>query len=1172
MSWNLGGWTVGNSIFREAVITGLKCDIVVVQETHLKHDNIISVPGYLCDKTFFNNRKVTHNRAKKGYGGVAILFHNDFLKDFDIELIDKTIDGLIVVKVTKKESSYKFMLAGCYLPPEQSVWGRDAEGFYAHILHLIYQYSDVDAFYVCGDLNSRIGKKIDYIENIDNISGRNVIDFVQNSHGAALHDFLVDARFCIVNGRVTPEYNNFTFIHPRGRSVVDFFLTSIDGIASCKHFEVLPPGVALERYYRSDVRAPESVSDHSVLKLTIALVLNDNDEHMVEDFETCQWKSPIPKDDIFFKRFKMETLPENFLNSPETNAALLQMIADVERVRVDQESIDLIYKRFCNIYHSELQTYFKSTDIYPSAKKRYFRNSKPYWNDQLRNMWADVRKTEVEFTRARGPNVSHARQKFKEAQNKFDKLYRREKRKYQRTQFNDLENAISNDPKAFWKILKSLGPQKKLSIPMEVYDEQNNVNTDINYVTNKWKSEFQKLFSCSTGETVSQFDDAFYRECCDSLNEMESNGPSLPGLNHEITEQEVRKAIGNCKARKAVGIDNLPNEIFKNEISIEVFTLLFKKIFECKVFPSIWAKSVLKPIPKSSTIDPRVPLEYRGISLLSTVYKLYSSILNSRLTNCAELHGLLAEEQNGFRKARSCEDHCFALSSVVRNQKALNRSTFVGLIDLKKAFDCVDRKLLLFKLLKAGINGNLFQNIKNIYSNCETAINVNGYISDFFPCNSGVRQGDCLSSTLFLFFINDLIEDIRNQTNGIKNEFFELHCLMYADDLALIAENEEDLQNMLNVLSNWCRKWRMSVNTSKSAVIHFRNSRTARTQFQFEYNSQAIKVVDKYKYLGMVFNEFLDYKISSKVLADSGGRALGALYSKFKHNNGLGFDTFTKLYECGVAPILDYGSAIWGFGEHESINSVHNRAIRMFLGVHRFAPISAIIGDMGWVPSKIRRYVNMFRFWNRLTMMNDNRLTKKIFQWDKSFSHTNWSFEISQLFNSVSLNNVFDSENYVDIEEVRNKLLEHHKTQWCIRAQSFPKLRTYTRYKNEFCTEPFVKLIHNRNYRSILAQFRSGILPLAVETGRFNNIPVEYRLCRYCNENEIEDEIHFLLNCSAYNEFRFNMTNKAANINTNFWNLPINIKIKLLMSSSVIRETTTFLYNAYQKRKQLTFQ
>ena len=399
-----------------------------------------------------------------------------------------------------------------------------------------------------------------------------------------------------------------------------------------------------------------------------------------------------------------------------------------------------------------------------------------------------------------------------------------------------------------------------------------------------------------------------------------------------------------------------------------------------------------------------------------------------------------------------------------------------------------------------------------------------------------------------------------------------LNCLMYADDLALIAENETDLQDMLNVLSNWCKKWRMTVNINKSAVIHFRKSRTPRTQFQFQYNSQAIKMVDRYKYLGMVFNEFLDYKITSNVLADSGGRALGALYSKFKYNNGLGFDTYTKLYESGIVPILDYGSAIWGFGEHESINSVHNRAIRMFLGVHRFAPISAITGDMGWVPSKIRRFVNMFRFWNRLIKMNDNRLTKKIFQWDKSFSHTNWSFEISELFNAVSLNHLFETEAIVNIDDARNKLIEHHKTQWCIRSQSFPKLRTYTRYKTDFCTEPFVKLIHNRSYRSILAQFRSGILPLAIETGRFNNIPVEYRLCRYCNENEIEDEIHFLLNCSAYNEFRSIMTNKAVNIETNFWNLSINMKLKLLMSCPLIRETSTFLYNAYQKRIELTFQ
>ena len=101
-------------------------------------------------------------------------------------------------------------------------------------------------------------------------------------------------------------------------------------------------------------------------------------------------------------------------------------------------------------------------------------------------------------------------------------------------------------------------------------------------------------------------------------------------------------------------------------------------------------------------------------------------------------------------------------------------------------------------------------------------------------------------------------------------------------------------------------------------------------------------MVDRYKYLGMAFNEFLDHKITSNELADYGGRALVALHSKCKHNNRLGFDTFTKLYESGVLPILCYGYAIWGFGEHESKNSVHNGAKIIFLVVHRLAPISAI--------------------------------------------------------------------------------------------------------------------------------------------------------------------------------------------------------------------------------------
>ncbi len=93
-------------------------------------------------------------------------------------------------------------------------------------------------------------------------------------------------------------------------------------------------------------------------------------------------------------------------------------------------------------------------------------------------------------------------------------------------------------------------------------------------------------------------------------------------------------------------------------------------------------------------IDPRLPLQYRDISILSTVYKLFSSLLNVRKSKCAEDNNLFAYEQNGLHGKRSCEDHVFVLSSISRQRKAKRLPTYIAFIDMEKAFDCVDRNLL----------------------------------------------------------------------------------------------------------------------------------------------------------------------------------------------------------------------------------------------------------------------------------------------------------------------------------------------------------------------------------------------------------------------------------------------------------------------------------------------
>ena len=125
----------------------------------------------------------------------------------------------------------------------------------------------------------------------------------------------------------------------------------------------------------------------------------------------------------------------------------------------------------------------------------------------------------------------------------------------------------------------------------------------------------------------------------------------------------------NAKLKKCVGIDNLPNEILRNVNTTEMLHILFSKVFEARVTHSNWKIYIIKPIPKKLAQRPQLPLQYRGISLLSTVYKIFSSILNMRIRKCAEEQGLFADEQNGSRKERSCPDHIYSLCSIIRNRK-----------------------------------------------------------------------------------------------------------------------------------------------------------------------------------------------------------------------------------------------------------------------------------------------------------------------------------------------------------------------------------------------------------------------------------------------------------------------------------------------------------------------
>ena len=142
-------------------------------------------------------------------------------------------------------------------------------------------------------------------------------------------------------------------------------------------------------------------------------------------------------------------------------------------------------------------------------------------------------------------------------------------------------------------------------------------------------------------------------------------------------------------------------------------------------------------------------------------------------------------------------------------------------------------------------------------------------------------QKICLSPTLLAIFINDLAEEIKLSGTGLElDENTFVNVLLYADDIVLLAKNEHDLQFLLLLVENWCIKWRLEVNLTKTNILHIRGKGKSQSMYMFLFDRKPVPYCESYKYLGCSINEFLESEFTVNQLADSAGRALGSIITK----------------------------------------------------------------------------------------------------------------------------------------------------------------------------------------------------------------------------------------------------------------------------------------------------
>ena len=217
-------------------------------------------------------------------------------------------------------------------------------------------------------------------------------------------------------------------------------------------------------------------------------------------------------------------------------------------------------------------------------------------------------------------------------------------------------------------------------------------------------------------------------------------------FNDNFTPSEVSKLLRNLKNNKSSGPDQILNEFLKYSPPnfIDMLTKLFNVILDTGIFPEQWSLAIIKPLYKNVG-EREDPSNYRGISLLSCLGKVFSNLINDRLPRFVNENNIIGPEQAGFRSGFSTLDHIFSLKILIDIYLNKHKRLYCCYVDYSKAFDTVSRTELWSKLLNNNISGKLFQIIYNMYKSAKSCVSVNSTLTDNFSCMIGVRQGDNLS-------------------------------------------------------------------------------------------------------------------------------------------------------------------------------------------------------------------------------------------------------------------------------------------------------------------------------------------------------------------------------------------------------------------------------------------
>ena len=322
-----------------------------------------------------------------------------------------------------------------------------------------------------------------------------------------------------------------------------------------------------------------------------------------------------------------------------------------------------------------------------------------------------------------------------------------------------------------------------------------------------------------------------------------------------------------------------------------------------------------------------------------------------------------------------------------------------------------------------------------MYENAKSHVSLNNKLSEAFPSQVGVRQGENLSPLLFAIYLNDFktflskkYEGLTNVSSSLLEElnvYFKIFCLLYADDTLVLAENDVQLQKALDGLHEYCNRWSLKVNTDKTKIIIF--SRGKITRFKsFNFGEEKIDVVEDYVYLGTKFNfNGLFHKAMSKQVLQAKKSYFSMLTKVKKHN--LEADVFIDLVETLIIPRLLYGSEIWGFYKLEQPQVFLNDIMKKYLRLRKNTPMCMINGELGLKEIKEYTQNRMLNFWFNIATEEENKISAILYKWvktlyDKNIFKSTWLDHIKDSLDKTGYSYLFNDVSFINKNQFKNSM------------------------------------------------------------------------------------------------------------------------------------------------------